>query len=669
MGVQRDLRSANGDYSEWNGIGGRVLGVASRESQLPPRDPHSLTREITDRTVSTLTTKFFAGEHGYQAKVGRSATTTAHEPVDAPDSDAADDASDDDEDSSGTGTARSDDDAMGASGFVPSPKSRGPPLKTAPLFPHRSPSKRVKTTLPASASSRAVETVFSIRTADPSTLRPRKSSQRPPVKIFQNKTGPKRADLAHLSQFTKAEIAKAREQIKKRAEAKAVASVLVEPIKRAPRDRSLTPTDSLLTDSEDLFGVVSGNVPTAPLVTRRSGSRSNGTQGEPSPTKDALSLDGDLSDDGEDDAMDVIEISDNGTPEPDPLSAEFYGRFDELDGDRRDALVTEFLVDHAAVFDAPDHSPLLKTEAATSQLTPITNSFGGFTNSAARLRPLVDPLGWLTGDVLDTASSTINYLGGWTPGVSQWSGSFFVLPVMWTQLALGTQLCSDILLSDCEYLIAPLNINDSHWILIVACLRDQSIRVFNSMGRTDRAESNGAIAIKPVDYPTQPDGAACGIYTFFGALSFAQHALTHSNALLPVWLWGGGATIKRRTAEVARMRREMLDVILHMRVYGDLTDRPESCFRNRPREVTRSPVKVDLPPSTMPSTAGPDVSATRSSQTAVLFSESTKKVDGGSAGRAYRGETKRPRDDPADSTSLVVFDPKKRVRRRSVGVH
>ncbi|KAL8279784.1 hypothetical protein RQP46_007879 [Phenoliferia psychrophenolica] len=184
----------------------------------------------------------------------------------------------------------------------------------------------------------------------------------------------------------------------------------------------------------------------------------------------------------------------------------------------------------------------------------------------------------------------------------------------------------------------------------------------------------------PVDYPTQTDGAACGIYTFFGALSFAQHALTHSNALLPVWLWGGGATIKRRTAEVARMRREMLDVILHMRVYGDLTDRPESCFRNRPREVTRSPVKVDLPPSTMPSTAGPVssiqakwidssapvdlsyVSATRSSQTAVLFSESTKKVDGGSAGRTYRGETKRPRDDSADSTSLVFFDPKKRVR-------
>lgn len=61
-----------------------------------------------------------------------------------------------------------------------------------------------------------------------------------------------------------------------------------------------------------------------------------------------------------------------------------------------------------------------------------TDSFGGFTTTAARLRPLVEPLGWLTSELIDSASSTLNFFSGWVPEVSKWSGLSHVLLVVWT---------------------------------------------------------------------------------------------------------------------------------------------------------------------------------------------------------------------------------------------
>ncbi|KAK4702188.1 hypothetical protein P7C70_g4037, partial [Phenoliferia sp. Uapishka_3] len=284
------------------------------------------------------------------------------------------------------------------------------------------------------------------------------------------------------------------------------------------------------------------------------------------------------------------------SPIPD---VEFYRRFDETGFAARRRLATNFLADHSDIFGCGDSDNLLSSPRAQFQLTPIITSFGGFKVTPKLLRTVVAPVGWLEDIGLNAALSTLNFLGGWLPGVPKWDSNFYVLPVTWTQLNAGS---ADVQLSSCDYIIAPLNVDGNHWLFVVATLEDHTFRVYDSLksirvgkrvikklidfltascGNVDLPvpayETWDQIPSTPDTYTQQIDGSSCGLHTFFGCAQLALHAISRRDnptlLVLPEFT---------PTLNVEEARRDLLDIILHMRMPQDLRQRPDSIYHSRP---------------------------------------------------------------------------------------
>ncbi|KAK4702055.1 hypothetical protein P7C70_g4169, partial [Phenoliferia sp. Uapishka_3] len=216
---------------------------------------------------------------------------------------------------------------------------------------------------------------------------------------------------------------------------------------------------------------------------------------------------------------------------------------------------------------------------------------------------------------------------------------------------------SQVVMSGTRYIIAPYNVRNTHWICIVADHAATTFRVFDSLASSPRSEASARLGIKvrrrscyviewlhslttapaastqhlqmffklrirhtkdllgnvdepavpyeewhtitksEAGYPQQLDGSACGVYVFFCALTFVTRAIDGIFAPVMFFDWGRGADLRSRATwdvERDRMRRILLETVLHMRFYRDARIRPPILFVDRTRTKHRSPERKTL---------------------------------------------------------------------------